>query len=943
MTKKLKAALGGELKEYRSIPFWSWNNSLDEAELVKQIDEMKEAGIGGFIMHARTGLKDEYLGEKWFSCVAACLKKARETGMDAWIYDENGWPSGFVGGKLLENESFRARYLEYTAGEFDESAFAAYVKDNNQGFVRVTEKQVGISEYHNVYLCVSPANTDILNPDVTDAFIRETHEKYYERFKGYFGKELAGFFTDEPQYYRWGTPYTPAAEAEFEKDGEDVRDGLIWLFVHDERGYRFREKYYKTLNKLYVENFYKKIYDWCGAHNCKLTGHSVEEVALYTQMWGGAAVMPSYEYEDIPGMDCLGRFCCTELPVKQVANAAAQLGKNRVLTETFGCSGYDVTPKELKSVAEMQYFGGVNVMCQHLYPYSVAGRGRIDHPPVFGPHGNWNEGFKAFNDYFARLSYIVANTEEKAKIGVIHPMRDIWLDYVRSEDYESVKRTEEDFNEFLRVLRKNGVEYQLIDERILERHGKAEGKNLRVGNCVYDTVIVPKMRNISGATYEILKQYGGKLCVLQTPVFLDGVREKLSFESNVTLEEIIAGRRIRFTCEDGNSVLTARSGIIGEFIFIKNTSYTEESKVKIAGAEKEYRALDLETLEESDVTDEMTIPASESVILIKSDNAKRAEKTETETDVTNAFKVTAVSENYFVLDYAELSKSGGSFGKKRAIPGVFEDLLREDYKGKITIRQKFVLREKMPLRLIMERANLLSATVNGKPVTFARGGYDVNFVESDITEAVRAGENVFEYSIDFYQHEGVHFALFDPLATESLRNCLYYDTSVENTYLKGDFVVNEDFSLSPRTKMPPVTDELYKHGYPFFKGEITLTGKVNKNKTGRTTLKIGGRFMTAKVRANGKEKLLTLDNKGDITELLKNGENEITITLRSSMRNIFGPHHYKPIPEPMGVSPYNFEFCGEWAEGRIPENYTDAYNFVPFGAKKIVTAETKEE
>ena len=55
MKKELKAALCGELKEYRSIPFWSWNNSLDEAELVKQIDEMKAAGIGGFIMHARTG------------------------------------------------------------------------------------------------------------------------------------------------------------------------------------------------------------------------------------------------------------------------------------------------------------------------------------------------------------------------------------------------------------------------------------------------------------------------------------------------------------------------------------------------------------------------------------------------------------------------------------------------------------------------------------------------------------------------------------------------------------------------------------------------------------------------------------------------------------------------------------------------------------------------
>lgn len=98
-TTDWKQILSGELKEYRSIPFWSWNNYLDEGELCRQIEEMKSAGIGGFIMHARTGLKEEYLGEKWFSCIGACLKKAKELGMEAWIYDENGWPSGFVGGQ----------------------------------------------------------------------------------------------------------------------------------------------------------------------------------------------------------------------------------------------------------------------------------------------------------------------------------------------------------------------------------------------------------------------------------------------------------------------------------------------------------------------------------------------------------------------------------------------------------------------------------------------------------------------------------------------------------------------------------------------------------------------------------------------------------------------------------------------------------------------------
>ena len=61
---RLKEAFCRDLTDYQSIPFWSWNNELDEKELVRQIDDMKAAGIGGFIMHARIGLKTEYLGEK---------------------------------------------------------------------------------------------------------------------------------------------------------------------------------------------------------------------------------------------------------------------------------------------------------------------------------------------------------------------------------------------------------------------------------------------------------------------------------------------------------------------------------------------------------------------------------------------------------------------------------------------------------------------------------------------------------------------------------------------------------------------------------------------------------------------------------------------------------------------------------------------------------------
>lgn len=104
---------------------------------------------------------------------------------------------------------------------------------------------------------MSPANTDILNPEVVDAFLQETHEQYYKRFSESFGRELEGFFTDEPQFYRYETPYTPVLERVFSKAGEDVKDGLVYLFVRDESGYAFRVKYYTALNKLYTENFYK--------------------------------------------------------------------------------------------------------------------------------------------------------------------------------------------------------------------------------------------------------------------------------------------------------------------------------------------------------------------------------------------------------------------------------------------------------------------------------------------------------------------------------------------------------------------------------------------------------------------------------------------------------------------------------------------------------------
>lgn len=932
--EKWKEVVSRDLTEYRSIPFWSWNNDLEEEHLVRQIDAMKAAGIGGFIMHARIGLKTEYMGEKWFSCIKACLDRARELGMNAWVYDENGWPSGFVGGKLLENEDFRARFLEYAVLDaFDPAAFAVF-KETEAGYLRIEAPEEGVARYHTVYLRVSPANTDILNPAVVDAFIQETHAKYYERFPESFGRELVGFFTDEPQYYRWGTPYTPALEEEFRKGGMDVRDGLVYLFLKDERGYAFREKYFRSMNELYTVNFYKKLYDWCEEHHCKLTGHSVDEMHLYSQMWGGAACMPSYEYEHIPGIDFLGRVPGSELPPRQLGSVASQLGFHQTLTETFGCSGNDVTLGELKSIGEYQFFHGVTLMCQHLYPYSVSAQGKSDHPPVFSDHNNWGEGFATFNEHFTRLGYLISNTRETYDVLIIHPQRSVYLDYIRDLDHASVAELEAAFDSLLEKYRAVGIRYHFADERIMERHGRAEGDRIVIGNCTYDKVVVPEMKNISRSTLDVLEGYTGKILCYGIPEYVDGKREEVCLASNMTEEELFATRGVPYRLEAGNCGIATREGDLGSYLFVKNYSYTEPATFTVPGLSREYQALDLLNLTLSPVTDTVTLRKNGSLILVKEPTDLVAPREVGTEEITRDFAVTGVSANYLVLDYAKYSTDGVNYSESLPMPHLFENLLRADYKGDVWVKQTFRATEKMPLRLIMEKSRYRYVRLNGKDLSFTQSDYDVFFTEADLEDALKVGENELCYCVDYYQHEGVHFALFDPLATESLRNCLYYDTHIEPVYLKGRFTVDGEHVLSPLSALPPVTDRMCDHGFPFFKGYVDMEGSYTYDGDGRRILALDGRFLTAEVTVNGKRADLVLDVQRDITDLLTEGENRITVRVRSSLRNLFGPLHYAPEAEPMGVSPFNFNMRGSWGEGTSPA-YTHAYQSVPFGVSRV--------
>ena len=522
--------------EYRSLPFWSWNDKLDQEELRWQIRQMHQQGIGGFFMHARGGLKTKYLGEEWMQAIQCSIEEAEKLGMEAWLYDEEGWPSGFAGGRvtslgsyyhmrwmeqereILENIDWQQKIL----GIYDESG--CYLGDMKEN---IEEKIEDDTQFlYVVYEKINPYYVDVLNPKVIEKFLEVTHEKYLNRFSHEIGKVIPGFFTDEPQFAKLKIPYSICLEEMFEKNcGYSPKIAYTALF-REVLGYqKYRCDFWKTISQMYTEGFCKTIYEWCKKNNCMLTGHLMREDSLLMQMQATAGVMPSYEYMDMPGIDWLRRRISSPLTPKQVGSAAAQLGKKFVISEMFAMTGWDCTPEELKWIAQWQYVNGVNRMCQHLQSYTIRGERKRDFPPsLFYQQSWWNE-YKYFNDYFARIGKILSEGTSGTEVILLHPMHSAWMLYNGEESKEIIEYGQA-FEEISQSMSDYHIDYHYGDEEIIRKYGKIKDNFFIVGDCTYKAVVIPDMMNIEKTTADLLFEFvkhGGKIySVGKMPDYISG-------------------------------------------------------------------------------------------------------------------------------------------------------------------------------------------------------------------------------------------------------------------------------------------------------------------------------------------------------------------------------------------------------------------------------------
>ena len=931
------------------LPFWSWNDELEVDKLVKQINEMHKNGYGGFFMHARSGLKTEYLKDKWFDCVRACCEKAKKLGMQAWLYDENGWPSGFVGGKLLDTKEFRLHYFTHTEGMFDEKADYHYLVKGDE-LKRVEEPVDGT--FINVFDNESVSMVDVLDENVVDAFIRETHEKYKKELND-ISSDVVGFFTDEPQYCQLGgAPYPKRIHAYFEENyGEKVLDKLGLLFAKKKGYEQFRYRYFKGCQTLFLNNFAKKLYDWHEENGLQFTGHYVEERTMFTQMLNNAGIMPYYEFMHMPGIDWLCRRYLRVSTIRQLTSVASQLGKERALTETFAMSGWDVTPKELKSIADYQYNYGVNIMCQHLLPYSERGERKNDYPAHFTPLNAWySRGIKEFNEYFDALGQWIRDGKENVHVGVLCTIRSAYLDY----DYSNWDSTEDlDISYIMdgcENLANHRIAFHIVDETLLGKYGGVQDGNLTVGNCAYDTLVIPKAYVIDKTTDNLLRAFvsqGGKVLLLgEKPYLVEGVPGNFDYlESTTTWEEIYATNEYKVSsdCPELHTSLRTVNG--KQYIFAVNVG-EEEIVTSFSVDNVNFNAVyNVVNDEIRYVGNYFTIPPKESLIVCRFEGERPLIPSfETVEIGTGEYSVVNYNANYLALDFASLSYDGVHFEEPMPVVGIFRKLIEKRFIGDIALKFNFTVKEvPTEISLLMEDAEKVNASLNGQPIVFnGVSELDEIYSTANLAGKVIKGDNELLVKCQFYQNENVYYALFGEGVSESLRNCMTYDTMLTVPYLSGKFgVYSDNFRKGDKAvslhadsfyigASPRKVVNLVENGFPFFAGNIMLKRTFHANFE-NVKLKLNGRFHYAEITVNSKfAGTLMFTDIIDVSPYIQQGENRLEVKLYSGNRNLLGPHHVVDKDIDNEVVPSSFDFSESWSGDSSPE-FTARYSFIKFG------------
>lgn len=501
--------------EFWPVYSWTWCGEITDEGILSRLDSMLERGIRSLYIlplpgQFTKGAEGEkvYLSDAYMAQLRFAVEEAKKRGMQLWMYDEGGWPSGSANG--------------YVVREHPE--LEAYAMD-------ATGNRKPIPPAAQPY-------PDLLNRKSTETFLQLTHERYKEVFDGNYGIYFPLTFTDEPHVRTLGddnaVPWSDGLEARFrETFGYDLTEHLPVLMGHspkNEEERKIRADFKDLLGRLFAENYFLPLRDWCRANGSLLTGHvGGDDVAFGNARWGYHHILRCLRAMDVPGVDVIWRqvfpgqpvpgpepyapLCGNRLFPRYASSAAHQTGARLAMTESYAIYGNGITYDQMRWVYNFQVVRGINVLNPMNMSFSYAGRrGATVGQPTFAPNLPGYLDLNGFNLWAARVNYLMSAGKPVADAALFMPMRDIWPGDAQAQ------LAAERFEAVGAELERRGCDFDVADEDAILA-AQLRGGALCVGDAAYRTVYLQDGTvSLSSATREKLDAFvkaGGTvtLCV----------------------------------------------------------------------------------------------------------------------------------------------------------------------------------------------------------------------------------------------------------------------------------------------------------------------------------------------------------------------------------------------------------------------------------------------
>lgn len=332
--------------------------------------------------------------------------------------------------------------------------------------------------------------------------------------------------TSQKEFGDWNTtiPYSSDFVEAFKKAyGYDPVPHFHKLFSDCDGAKKFRLQYFRTLNSLFEKNFIGQLNTYLSARGAALTGHCMAgDTATNQHRWSGR-IMPYYRQMGIPGIDHLGRRVFGAQTGKQCQSVCNQMGKIRMLSEMYGCTGGSLTFEDREWIANQQMILGVNLIVPHLSLFSQTGCRKRDFPQNI----NYQQSWWSLNFYvdvpLARACYAMAQGKYAADILVLHPQESIAMNWylgiigntkapLSTAVRKRTSKISESFRAFVGQLCGQQLTFDLGDEQMLEENGFVDGKRIGIGQMSYGVLFAERFLRLEWVIVSVPCQKNNKPC-----------------------------------------------------------------------------------------------------------------------------------------------------------------------------------------------------------------------------------------------------------------------------------------------------------------------------------------------------------------------------------------------------------------------------------------------